>query len=330
MSPRFKAMFGYADDEIENTPVAWQNLIHEDDLPKVLKSFETHVASGGKIPYENEVRYRHKDGSTLWVMSRGRVVEWTDDGQPQRMMGIHVDITDMHKTQEQEIHRKAEEISQFAFIAAHDLLQPVLTIENSAKMLLKGMRKSSDPRKEMAKEYLLSSTRRLRARIKGVLDYARLLDDKIDPEELDLNDMVEKCLADLKVQITSAEARMDVSELPSASGAPSLVAQVFQNLLSNALKYRHPDRPCRVSVAQADAPSGLIGVRIEDNGIGIDAEYREQIFQLFERLHTDDEIEGEGLGLAFSQRIISLHGGSIAVDAAKDGGSVFTFTLPEA
>ncbi|MEL6312347.1 MAG: PAS domain S-box protein, partial [Pseudomonadota bacterium] len=135
MSPRFKGMFGYAEDEIENTPEARDGLILEDDLPAAREAFERHVSTRGSVPYDLEKRYRHRDGSIIWVLSRGRIVEWSSDHQPLRMMGVHVDITDM-KQRELAVQSGAAEIRRFAFVAAHDLVQPMNTIEGCISMLM--------------------------------------------------------------------------------------------------------------------------------------------------------------------------------------------------
>lgn len=116
LSPRFKAMFGYSDNEMPNHPDSWQKIIHPGDLPKVLEAFEAHVKDG--IPYENEVRYYHKDGSIIWVYCRGKVVEWDDDGKPVRMLGSHVDITDL-KNKESAL-RESNLRFKLAIEGAHD------------------------------------------------------------------------------------------------------------------------------------------------------------------------------------------------------------------
>ena len=327
MSPRFKSMFGYEEHEIENTPDAWQDLIHQEDLPGVLQNFDDHVRSRGKVPYDNEVRYRHKDGSIVWVLCRGRVVEWTRDWKPVRMMGVHVDITHL-RAREEDIRRRAEEVRRFAFVAAHDLLQPVITIESAIKMLLSSAPETDDPKQKTIREYLSSSTRRLRTRIKGVLDYARLQDEEIELETVDLRAVVQDCVDDLDDLMKEADAKVTIGDLPEVTCSGSLIAQVFQNLLGNALKYRHPDRPCKIVVEPADAPKGHVAVRVTDNGIGIPEEFREKVFELFARLHTDEEYDGEGLGLSLCERILSLHNGRIEIEDGIDGGTAFVCTLP--
>lgn len=109
MSPGFKRMFGYQDHEIKNTPEWWQTNIHQDDLPGVFEVFEKHVQSKGEIPYDNTVRYYHKDGSIVWVYCRGKVIEWDDMGNPIRMIGTHVNIT-QERALAQQLEEKIEEL----------------------------------------------------------------------------------------------------------------------------------------------------------------------------------------------------------------------------
>lgn len=332
MSPSFKAMLGYKDDEVANTLEARESLIHPEDLPLFEQQFEAHVASKGSVPYDNEIRYFHKDGTAVWVLCRGRVVEWDDDGQPLRMMGVHIDITHLREREEavreDEVRRRAEEVKRFAFIAAHDLLQPVITIESAVAMLLNRLPKieeDSDLNKVAA--YLESATDRLRARIKGVLAYSRLQEDQLELEKIDLHEIAETCVKDLEASISDAKAEIEIEKLPVASGSRSLIEQVVQNLLSNALKYRRPDDACRINITEETAPNGMVAIRVADNGIGIDPKHRKKVFELFGRLHTEEEFPGEGIGLAVCERIVSLHGGDIQVSDGMDGGTAFVVTL---
>lgn len=171
-----------------------------------------------------------------------------------------------------------------AFVAVHDLLQPVITIESAVALLLSRLPEIEDDELTTVKTHLHSATARLRTRIKGVLAYSRLQEQSLDREALNPASIVGSCLGDLDTD----GAEVEVGELPRAQGSPVLVAQVVQNLLSNAFKYRHRDRPCRVEVSTSDkAPSGLVTIRIGDNGIGVAPKVRTKIFELFGRLHSD-------------------------------------------
>ena len=329
MSPRFKQMFGYSEHEIENTPSAWQGLIYPDDLEPVLEMLDAHMASRGEVPYDREVRYRHKNGAIVWVLCRGRVVEWDENHQPLRMLGMHLDITRL-KEREIEIRRRAEEIRRFAFIAAHDLIQPINTFESSLSMLIEDLPASQDPDRDKLIEFLTASSKRLKTRITGILEYSRLQEGVLDKKTVDMNAVVAAVIEDYKLLIEEAGAVVDVAPLAPCSGTPGLLGRVVQNLLSNALKYRSKERRCRVEISSVPAADGFVGYEVVDNGIGIDEQFQEKVFELFSRLHTEKEFEGNGLGLALCERIVTQHGGTISVKESGPNGSRFMFTLPEA
>ncbi|MBF9036782.1 PAS domain-containing protein [Rhodobacterales bacterium HKCCE2091] len=326
LSPRFKEMFGYADDELPNTPDSWMKIMHPDDLPRVLEQFDEHVRTRGAVPWDNEVRYYHRNGSIVWVLCRGRVVEWGPDGSALRMLGVHLDITAL-KEREKTVLRDAEEVRRFAFIAAHDLLQPMSTIERSLSSLMEDLSPALDEDQTQIMHYLGQATARMRARINGVLDYARIFDGEVEFTPVDLTDLAQSAIDDLDSQIDQIGAEITLSPLPRAMAKPDLLLSVFQNLLTNAMKYRHPDRACRIAVEPAPAPEGMVGFRVVDNGIGIAPEFRGSVFKLFERLHTDSDYEGIGVGLALCDRLVHLHKGTIAIEDGIDGGVAFVCTL---
>ncbi|MEO1574238.1 MAG: PAS domain-containing protein [Pseudomonadota bacterium] len=326
LSPRFKSMFGYAEHEMENSPDAWQRIIHPDDLDSVLEMFDAHVASRGEAPYDKEVRYFHKDGSIVWVLCRGRVVEWDDQGAPIRMMGIHMDITAL-KEREQAIQRRADDIRRFAFTTAHDLIQPINTFESALSLLIEDLPPFESQDRDKLIEFLTVSSSRMKSRITGILDYSRLQDGSLEHRNVDMNAVVADVLADLRAPIEDADARVEVGDLPNASGSARLLGRVFQNLLSNALKYRSPDRPCRIQVDRAEAPGGMVGFAVTDNGTGIDPSHHKRMFELFSRLHTDKKYEGDGVGLALCERIVTRHGGQIAASRPDGHGLRVVFTL---
>ncbi|MEM6640475.1 MAG: chemotaxis protein CheB [Pseudomonadota bacterium] len=329
LSPRFKSMFGYAEHEMENTPEAWQEIIHPDDLPGTLEMFEAHVESRGEIPYDREVRYRHKDGSIIWVLCRGRVVEWDEEHRPLRMMGMHLDITSLKK-REQEIQRRAEEIRRFAFIAAHDLIQPINTFENSLSMLIEDLPASDTPDQDQLIHFLTVSAQRMKSRIGGILEYSRMQDGTLELQRVDMDKVVARVLGDCVSQIEEAGAQIHVDALPMCLGAASLLARVFQNLISNSLKYRDNSRDCSVRITEAPAPEGMVGYAVTDNGIGVPSKYKDKVFELFSRLHTEKEFEGNGLGLALCERIVARHGGQITMVEQDQDGARFVFTLKAA
>ncbi|NIZ15074.1 chemotaxis protein CheB [Phaeobacter sp. HF9A] len=327
LSGRFSDLLGYATGELAPTPETWFALIHEEDRLDFHAAYDAHVSSRGRTPFACEVRYLRKDGTVIWVKSRGQVTDWSIDHRPLRMIGVHQNVTDLRE-RENEIQRRANEIRRFAFISAHDLKQPLNTIESSIEALLEDLPETQDEERDELVGFLTLGMRRLKRRVDAILDYARLQDNDMMFEPLDLTAITRACVSDLGAQIATAEAKVTVDPLPAAVGAPELVARVMQNLISNALKYRSPDRPCEITIAPAPAGDGRVGVRVDDTGIGVAEPDREKIFELFTRLHVDSEVEGSGLGLAMCEKIVSMHGGTIEVDENEVGGASFSFTLP--
>ncbi|MEM9319353.1 MAG: chemotaxis protein CheB [Pseudomonadota bacterium] len=327
LSPRFKAMFGYRDEEIENKSESWMRLIHPEDLPKAVAAFEAHTQSGGKEPYDLELRYFHKDGSIIWVICRGRVVEWNKDGTPQRMLGVHVDITRL-KEREMVVNAEAEEVRRFAFAAAHDLLQPTTTIERGLDDLTEEFSDHLSPESRKVMGFLNQAAARMRARIHGVLDFAHVFDEDIPLDRVDLNTIAHNSVEEFRPQIDELGIEVVIKELPAAMSRESLVPRLFQNLVSNALKYRRPRGKCRVLIEPAPAEPGMVAIRVADNGIGIPPQHRSKLFAMFARLHTEAEYEGIGVGLALCERIMKLSHGRIVISDGIDGGTAFICTFP--
>ena len=326
ISRRFMELLGFSTGELAPKPETWFALIHEEDRGRFHEAFDAHVKSRGETPFSVEVRYLNKDGVVTWVKSRGQVTDWSVDHRPQRMIGVHQNITDLRE-REDDIQRRANEIRRFAFISAHDLKQPLNTIESSIEALLEELPDQLDADAAELVRFLTIGTRRLKRRVDAILDYARLQDRTLGFEPLNLTELAEACIGDLKPLVEDAKAEVLIAPLPKAFGAPELISRVLQNLLSNALKYRDPNRPCRISIATFPAPEGKVGIRVDDTGVGIAEKDRDSVFELFTRLHVESEIEGSGLGLAMCEKIISMHGGTIEVTNAETGGASFRFTL---
>jgi len=328
MSPRFKSMFGYREDELENKPETWMRLIHPEDLPIAMSAFEAHVASKGAEPYDLEVRYFHKNGSIVWVVCRGRIIEWSKSGDPIRMLGVHMDITKL-KERELAVNAEADEARRFAFAAAHDLLQPMTTIERGVTTLGEELGDNVTSEQRQVLTYLDQASSRMRARIHGVLDFAQVFDSDEALDTVDLNEVAHNSIEEFQGQISEIGAEVVVRDLPAAMTRETLVPRLFQNLLSNALKYRKKRGKCRIVIEKAASEPGKVAIRVADNGIGIPTEMRPQLFKMFSRLHTETEYEGIGVGLALCQRIMNLSGGRIVLGDGIDGGTSFICVFPE-
>jgi two-component system CheB/CheR fusion protein len=326
LSPIFKKMFGYEDHQMENSPEAWQKIIHPDDFSTVTAAFNQHIETRGEFPYDNEVRYFHKDGSTVWVYCRGKVIEWDEQNQPVRMVGSHVDITPLKKAQT-ELERSNKELQQFAYIASHDLQEPLRTITSFAKLLQRDYQDNLDEKADTYLRFMSEATVRMSDLIKGLLDYSRLGRDK-ELTRVDCNNLVATIQGDLGVSIAETDTTLEVGNLPQVQGYETELRLLFQNLIENAIKFRKNGNAPHIKVS-AQQEDGYWKFAVQDNGIGIAEQHQERIFQIFQRLHPRDQYEGTGIGLSHSQKIVELHGGSIWVESQLNQGSTFYFTIPQ-
>lgn len=324
LSPTFKSMFGYEDHEMENSPEAWQKIVHPNDLKSVFDVFNDHVSSKGEIPYENEVRYFHKNGSIVWVLCKGAVVEWSETGEPLRMIGCHIDITSYKEKSRAEKYSQAlltrnREIKEFAKIASHDLQEPVKNILGYSELLV-----------DLLKDKLSSEE----------LQYLRIIQEQANKASVQLNDLLlfaelgkEQSKTPIDISILTRktidslinpdmDVRVELGYLPTINGVPKEIKVLFYQLISNAVKFKKPDQTLELKINYSEEP-GFHCFLISDNGIGIAQDHKPHIFSIFNRLDTSAINSGSGIGLAKCKKIAENHGGSVEVDSMVGWGSIF-------
>ena len=247
-----------------------------------------------------------------------------------------------------QLARSNDELESFAYVASHDLKEPLRHIEAFAGLLKELLPPDAEGRLGTMVEGIEASSRRLRALINDLAEYSRVGRQARPLSPADLDAVLAEVLADLKPVIQETGALVTSQHLPEVLCDRSQIRQLLQNLVSNALKYRHPDRPPVIAVRVVDLPGvapqswpdatgqhergaehrRLVRIGITDNGIGFDDKYREQIFEPFQRLHGPDEYEGTGIGLAICRKIVQRHGGTIHAIGRAGEGATFVFTLP--
>lgn len=228
------------------------------------------------------------------------------------------------------------ELANFASIASHDMREPLRMITSYLRLLQERSPKALDDRARRYIEYACEGADRMRSLIEDLLSYARL--DKVDKqfEALALEDILSTSIDNLHANIleTKAEVTVAIDQAPIVMGDRLRLARLFQNLIANGIKFKQPDRKARVNVSFKDGDrignSGKWVVCIEDQGIGIDADHHEMLFDLFKRLNTRDEFEGSGIGLAVCKKIAEQHDGRIWFDSEKGKGSTFFVALKKA
>ena len=243
------------------------------------------------------------------------------------------------KQSAEELERSNRELDQFAAVASHDLQEPLRKIQAFADRLEAHAREQLG---EQGRDYLdriLNSASRMRRLIDDLLAYSRVTTKGLSFTPVSLHQVVEEVIGDLEGRLQQTGGTITCDELPSVAADPLQMRQLFQNLLANALKFHRPHVAPQVTVASAiispaadssdETERGMqLQVKVRDNGIGFEPEYKERIFDLFQRLHGRDDYEGTGIGLAICKKIVERHGGTISADSIPQNGAVFTITLP--
>ena len=225
------------------------------------------------------------------------------------------------------LERSNQELERFAYVASHDLQEPLRMIASYTELLQQRYGDRLDERADRYIEYAADGARRMQSMISGLLEFSRIKEPDEELEPVDLNDVLDSVRRDVSVALVEAGGRLEVeTSLPVVRGDWDRLAQVFRNLISNAIKFRDEEPP-RVRVT-AEAGDGVWRIGVQDNGIGIDPEYFDRVFVVFKRLNTRREYGGAGIGLALCRKIVEHHGGRIELESEPGVGSTFTVVLP--
>ncbi len=304
------------------------DVIDPRDRERVTRGIATAIAE--HVVYESEFRI-HDDVRECWMISRGRV-HYDAAGKAVRLIGITVDITD-RKRMELELRqsntalaRSNRELERFAHVASHDLQTPLRSIVGFAELLQVRCPEQLGAEARGWLDRIVASARQLQAIVHDLLQYARI-DTQTRPfAPVSLQTTLEHCQVLLDSRIRESAAVIESDDLPTVQGDASQLTQLWLNLLDNAIKYRGVEPPLiRIGVT---AGQECWEFAVSDNGIGIDERFSERIFEMFERLHGQNDYPGTGVGLAICRRVIQRHGGRIWVESRPGGGSTFRFTLP--
>jgi PAS domain S-box-containing protein len=276
---------------------------------------------------ETNESYTDYEGTVRTIFTRK--IAFLNDAGEQFLLGFARDVT-KEKAAEAELKRSNKELEDFAYVASHDLKAPLRHIAMSAGFLKERYKGQFDKKATELLEGMASATVRMQEMIESLLSYSRVGRAKKEFRPVSMGAVVDAVLKALQAQIKEKSAVIEVEgELPSVLGDQSLLTQLMQNLLQNAIKYSKEDMPPRIKIS-AEKVGALWQISIADNGIGIAPEYAEKVFQIFQRLHLEHEYDGVGIGLAICQRIVEYHGGKTWLDLEYRGGSKFVFTLESA
>lgn len=325
---------GYTVEELRG--MTFYDLTHSDDLAENRRLFEELVAQ--RIPKFSLVkRVMRRDGSLLWVNLAAALVR-DANGQPSHAVCVVEDVSarltaeQALRTTNAELRKANAELEQFSYVSSHDLQEPLRTINVYTQMFLRRYDTNHDPVAKQYAGYIAENVSRMQQLIDDLLDYSRAIHtekhEQYQPEPVDLNTALQDAFIKLHHHIHDLGAVITHDPLPVVKADRESLAQVFHNLISNAMKFRRPDERPRVYISASREAENCV-ICVEDNGIGFDEKYAERIFGLFKRLHRN-EYAGTGLGLAIAKRIINRYGGRIWATSQLGKGSRFFFTLPSA
>lgn len=282
--------------------------------------FRACVIAGVPISYEETLALPM--GNRTW---RTILVPIRDTrGNIIKLQGSSRDITEEIR-QRQELARSNAELEQFAYIASHDLQAPLATITSYAQLLEQRYQDKIDAKAGRFIHNIVKGTMRMQSLIDDLLEYSRVGRNEQPFELIDCHTVFEEACANLQLDINNNQAVVTCGILPTVMGDFSRLVQLFQNLISNGIKYRRREPPTVHISASHQEDAWFFAVK--DNGIGIEAKYSDRIFQIFQRLHTQHDYAGTGIGLAICKKIVESHGGKIWVESQPGQGSIFYFTL---
>tara|TARA_R110000868_G_scaffold373423_1_gene637512 strand:- start:596 stop:3778 length:3183 start_codon:yes stop_codon:yes gene_type:complete len=331
-------LFGHKILKNKGNLSSWKKFVHPEDLPLVMGNTERMMESQTEEYFSTDYRYLKSDGTYANVIDRGRVIR-NKDGEAIRMVGAMQDVTESKMYEEslrllnhdlekqaRELYHYNEELEQFAYVVSHDLQEPLRMISSFLMLLEK---KYNDVLDDEGKKYIhfaVDGAKRMRQIILDLLDFSRVGRTDEELETIDLNELVADVQLIFRQEIENKNAKIQTNPLPVIQNYKILLDQLFQNLIGNALKYQREGEIPIIDISHEDLGTHHQFI-VSDNGIGIDSEYFDKIFVIFQRLHGRNQYNGTGIGLALVKKIVDNLQGKIWVESDLNVGSKFIFTI---
>ena len=325
---KFCAISKYSRDELLGQD---HRLINSGHHPKEFMRDLWATIGRGEV-WHGEIRNRAKDGSLYWVDTT--IVPFLNAaGHPRQYVAIRADITRLKEAenaireQAEELRRSNQDLEQFAYVASHDLQEPLRAVAGCLQILQRRYAGSLDARADELIGHAVDGAQRMQTLIEGLLAFSRVRTRGREFEPVDCKAALEVALKNLDTAIRESGARIAHDPLPVVRADPVQLTVLFQNLIGNAIKFRREGPPeIHIGAERRDGSSVMF---VRDNGIGIEPEYFERIFVIFQRLHTRNEYPGTGIGLSICKKIVERHGGQIWVESTAGRGSAFFCRFPE-
>ncbi|MBN8583629.1 MAG: PAS domain S-box protein [Ignavibacteria bacterium] len=330
MSENVSEMLGYSADLFSDRQF-FKTITHPGDWLSIEEKTKEWHKAGSPGVLNLEFRVRRADGTYIWV--EDHMIKVRNNGDS-HMAGVLINITE-HKTTEGKLKQLAEKLSssnkeleQFAYVASHDLQEPLRMVASYIQLLQRRYKGNISAEADEFINYAVDGVVRMKTLINDLLAYSRVNTKEAPLEDVDCNRIVEQNLKNLAASIAETGATVNYENLPTVRANQMQLNQLFQNLISNAIKFRKPDTKPIVNISAKHAGDEWL-FTVSDNGIGIDKEFSDKIFIIFQRLHNSSEYPGTGIGLAICKKIIEKLGGHLWVESEPGKGSTFTFTIPD-
>jgi PAS domain S-box-containing protein len=371
-TPELEVLYGLPPGGFEGTYKNWAQHIHPDDLAQTQKSLYESTTKGATFNIEYRIIW--PDKTIRWMLAKGDIIA-DSEGRPLRMVGVNIDITERKESEEQlqvlfqnvqelnanletivaqrtedlrrtntELQRSNQELQDFAYVASHDLQEPLRKIQAFGNLLEEEYRDTlADGNVYL--DRMRSAARRMSVLIEDLLTFSRVTTKAQPLVPVDLNVIVQQIIEDLETRLQGTHGTIAVQPLPTINADPRQMYQMLQNLIANAVKFHRSDTPpiVKVSAEIQTVATTIEGVEnedvedvqeqqcvlfVEDNGIGFDEKYLDRIFTVFQRLHGKSEYEGTGIGLAVVRKIVERHQGTVTAQSTPGQGTTFIVRLP--
>ncbi len=332
-----KNIFGYAITEAEKDKNFWTERVHPDDLKRVVNKKNRILFHTSELYWEDEYRFRRSDDTYAYVFDKGYIIR-NAEGKPQRMIGVTQDVSQRKESEvlllelNNRLKKRAEELvhsnielERFAYVASHDLQEPLRMVTSFLQLFRKKYEEKIDETADQYIHFAVDGAERMKILIMDMLEYSRVGSSVELFQDIDLNVHLKELKEVFYKTCEETGAVIHIDTMPVIKANKTQLFQLFQNLVSNALKYHSVHAP-EILISCEEKKEAYV-FEVKDNGIGIDPAFHEKIFIIFHRLHSRSEYGGTGIGLAICKKIVERHGGKIWVESELGKGSSFFFSI---